>query len=117
MKWKLNWRWKPTWSESSNDNGHDEDGGGHADQQVGHEEPGAVQDVTATIPEYSEDDISEVTSEDTTTGQTGVEQARAASSLSISLLPSPFPSPPPRGPGSRQSSQAYSLKGKQISLF
>ena len=91
---------------------NDENSGGHADQQVGHEELGAVQDVTATIAEYSQEsaqevdeedisegDISEVTSEDTTNGQSGEEQAREASSLSISLPPSPLPFPPPRGPG------------------
>ena len=31
MKWKLIWKWKPTWSKSSNSDGHDEDEDGHDD--------------------------------------------------------------------------------------
>ena len=37
MKWKINWKWKPTWSESSDDDGHDygEPGdGGDGDNEV-----------------------------------------------------------------------------------
>ena len=82
-----------------------EGGGGHAGQQVDHEELGEVQDATATNAEYSQKNAQEMDErdigQDTTDGQPeeAEEPEEQASSLSVSLPPPPLPFPPPRGTG------------------
>ena len=122
MKWKLNWKWKPTWSESSDDDGHDygdPGDGGDGDNEVqcddqdrtarSKRQPGRLVKCCKHPPPKPPFDCpyslhrlspSDNPSQDQPGGQ-------VTDPMGDTVLAG----------GGRQSSQAYSLKGKQILCF